>query len=149
MPAREGALRVLQAARDAGVKRVVMTSSLAAIGYGHPPTERPFSEEGWTDPTRSKLYIPPCCWRELHNYPVDELPQQCRNTPLRPGSCDRFCQRHVQISWQSPLLDVDSCSRIVRWVIQAVTSMRKMVSIEVGLVPLARSTVSVGVSVDA
>src|SRR5262245_56874449 len=34
-PAREGALRVLRAARDAGVKRVVLTSSFAAIGYGH------------------------------------------------------------------------------------------------------------------
>ena len=33
--------------------------------------------------------------------------------------------------------------------IQAVTSVRKIVSIEVGLVPLARSTVSVGVSVDS
>ena len=36
-PAREGTLRVLRAARDAGVKRVVLTSSFAAIGYGHPP----------------------------------------------------------------------------------------------------------------
>ena len=36
VPAREGALRVLRAARDAGVKRVVQTSSFAAIGYGHP-----------------------------------------------------------------------------------------------------------------
>ena len=33
-PAREGALRVLRASRDAGVKRVVLTSSFAAIGYG-------------------------------------------------------------------------------------------------------------------
>ena len=33
-PAREGALRVLRFARDAGVKRVVLTSSFAAIGYG-------------------------------------------------------------------------------------------------------------------
>ncbi|SDP25654.1 SDR family oxidoreductase [Actinacidiphila guanduensis] len=48
-PAREGALRVLRAARDAGVRRVVLTSSFAAIGYGHPPTERPFTEEDWTD----------------------------------------------------------------------------------------------------
>ncbi len=37
VPAREGALRVLRAARDAGVKRVVLTSSFAAIGYGHKP----------------------------------------------------------------------------------------------------------------
>jgi nucleoside-diphosphate-sugar epimerase len=51
LPAREGALRVLRAARAAGVRRVVLTSSFAAIGYGHPPTNRPFSEETWTDPT--------------------------------------------------------------------------------------------------
>ena len=43
VPAREGALRVLRAARDAGVKRVVLTSSFAAIGYGQEPTDRPFS----------------------------------------------------------------------------------------------------------
>ena len=50
VPAREGALRVLRAARDAGVRRVVLTSSFAAIGYGHPPTNQPFTEEDWTDP---------------------------------------------------------------------------------------------------
>jgi len=49
IPAREGALRVLRAARDAGVKRVVLTSSFAAIGYGQKPTDRPFTEESWTD----------------------------------------------------------------------------------------------------
>jgi len=48
-PAREGALRVLRAARDAGVKRVVLTSSFAAIGYGHPPQEAPFDENTWTE----------------------------------------------------------------------------------------------------
>ncbi|MBN9220904.1 MAG: aldehyde reductase [Mesorhizobium sp.] len=51
IPAREGALRVLRAARDAGVKRVVLTSSFAAVGYGKmPPDGRPFTEESWTDP---------------------------------------------------------------------------------------------------
>ena len=49
VPAREGALRVLRAARDAGVARVVATSSFAAIGHGHPPTDRPFTEEDWTE----------------------------------------------------------------------------------------------------
>jgi nucleoside-diphosphate-sugar epimerase len=34
VPARDGALRVLRAARDAGVKRVILTSSYAAMGYG-------------------------------------------------------------------------------------------------------------------
>ncbi len=48
-PARGGALRVLRAARDAGVKRVVLTSSFAAIGYGRPPRDKPFDETDWTD----------------------------------------------------------------------------------------------------
>ncbi len=47
-PAREGTLRVLRAARENGVKRVVLTSSFAAIGYGHPPREEPFDEGWWT-----------------------------------------------------------------------------------------------------
>lgn len=50
VPARDGALRVLRAARNAGVKRVVMTSSFAAIGYGHPPRGTPFDENDWTNP---------------------------------------------------------------------------------------------------
>lgn len=49
-PAREGTLRVLRAARAAGVKRVVLTSSFAAIGYGHPAQSAPFTENDWTDP---------------------------------------------------------------------------------------------------
>jgi nucleoside-diphosphate-sugar epimerase len=50
IPAREGALRVLRASRDAKVKRVVLTSSFAAIGYGHPQQQKPFDETNWTDP---------------------------------------------------------------------------------------------------
>jgi nucleoside-diphosphate-sugar epimerase len=49
VPAREGALRVLRAARDARVRRVVLTSSFAAIGYGHDPQTAPFDETSWTD----------------------------------------------------------------------------------------------------
>ena len=49
-PARDGALRVLRAARDAGVRRVVLTSSFAAIGYGTDPHPgRPYTEDDWTD----------------------------------------------------------------------------------------------------
>src|SRR5579872_4819373 len=50
VPAREGALRLLRAARDAGVKRVVLTSSFAAVGYGQAPRQTPFDETSWTDP---------------------------------------------------------------------------------------------------
>lgn len=48
-PARDGALRVLRAARDAGVTRVVLTSSFAAVGYGHEPRDEPFTEESWAN----------------------------------------------------------------------------------------------------
>ena len=50
VPAREGTLRVLRAARDAGVERVLLTSSFAAIGYGHDRKRTaPFTEDDWTD----------------------------------------------------------------------------------------------------
>jgi nucleoside-diphosphate-sugar epimerase len=55
VPAREGALRLLRAARGANVKRVVLTSSFAAIGYGQELTGRPFSEENWTDPNADHI----------------------------------------------------------------------------------------------
>jgi nucleoside-diphosphate-sugar epimerase len=51
VPAREGTLRVLRAACDAGAKRVVLTSSFAAIGYGQKPQNTPFDETDWTDPS--------------------------------------------------------------------------------------------------
>jgi dihydroflavonol-4-reductase len=50
VPAREGALRVLRAACAAGVKRVVLTSSFAAIGYSIDPRDHVFTEADWTDP---------------------------------------------------------------------------------------------------
>ncbi|MFG2547508.1 NAD-dependent epimerase/dehydratase family protein [Streptomyces sp. NPDC048594] len=49
LPARDGALRVISAARDAGVTRVVMTSSYAAVGYTVKPDNH-YSEADWTDP---------------------------------------------------------------------------------------------------
>jgi nucleoside-diphosphate-sugar epimerase len=49
VPARDGALRVLRAARDAGAKRVVMTSSFAAVGYGKDKTERTYTEQDWSN----------------------------------------------------------------------------------------------------
>ena len=48
VPAREGALRVLRAARDAGVTRVVLTSAFHAVGYGHPHTDHVFTEDDWS-----------------------------------------------------------------------------------------------------
>jgi len=55
VPARDGSLRVLKAARDAGVKRVVLTSSFAAIGYSINPQNHLFTEKDWTDPNTPGL----------------------------------------------------------------------------------------------
>ncbi|WNV85734.1 NAD-dependent epimerase/dehydratase family protein [Umezawaea sp. Da 62-37] len=48
VPARDGALRVLRAARDAGVKRVVLTSAFHAVGFGHPHSDHTFTEADWS-----------------------------------------------------------------------------------------------------
>jgi dihydroflavonol-4-reductase len=69
-PAREGALRVLRASRNAGVKRVVLTSSFAAVGYGRPLQSKPFDETVWTDPNggdvsayaKSKTFAERAAW---------------------------------------------------------------------------------------
>ncbi len=50
VPAREGTLRVLRASLDAGVNRIVVTSSIAAISRGRKASSRPLTEEDWTDP---------------------------------------------------------------------------------------------------
>ena len=56
-PAKEGTLRVLKAAADAGVRRVVLTSSLAAVSGGYPPDDsRVFDENDWSIVERCPPY---------------------------------------------------------------------------------------------
>lgn len=47
VPARDGTLRVLKAAKAAGVKRVIVLSSFAAIAYGHSKQDT-FTEQDWS-----------------------------------------------------------------------------------------------------
>ena len=47
-PARAGALRALECARKARITRFVLTSSAAAIAYGHAPGKDHFDESDWT-----------------------------------------------------------------------------------------------------
>ena len=73
-PAVEGTKRVLQAASKAGVKRVVVTSSVAAILYGTEKKE-PFTEDDWTDVNsksanayaRSKTFAEKAAWEFIDN----------------------------------------------------------------------------------
>ena len=48
-PAVDGALNALKAANNAGIKRVVLTSSIAAVMFGHKEKHRTFSEADWTN----------------------------------------------------------------------------------------------------
>ncbi|MDP9795438.1 dihydroflavonol-4-reductase [Catenuloplanes nepalensis] len=66
-PARDGTLRVLRAARDAGVRRTVVTSSFAAVGYGRRAPGHVFREDDWSDAPagayiRSKLIAERAAW---------------------------------------------------------------------------------------
>lgn len=68
VPAREGTLRVLRHARDAGCRRVVMTSSFAAVGYSTKADEQ-WTDDDWTDPDddntayiRSKVLAERAAW---------------------------------------------------------------------------------------
>jgi dihydroflavonol-4-reductase len=74
VPARDGALRVLRASLDAGVQRVVMTSSVAAVRHGRAPSAaKPYDETDWTDPgdlrrtpyVRSKTIAERAAWEEV------------------------------------------------------------------------------------
>ena len=74
IPARDGSLRVLQAARNAGVKRVVLTSSFAAIGYGTERKGHIFDEKDWTDKNavipayiKSKTVAEEAAWEFIKN----------------------------------------------------------------------------------
>ncbi len=54
-PARDGALRALNAAIKAGVKRVVLTSSVAATSHGPTAPDNTADESVWTDLATPKL----------------------------------------------------------------------------------------------
>ncbi|KAF3403100.1 Dihydroflavonol-4-reductase [Talaromyces pinophilus] len=77
IPAREGTLRVLRAAVNAGsVKRVVLTSSFNAIAYGYPDQPNPFTEDSWSNPNaklgaypRSKLVAERAAWEFVRSQP--------------------------------------------------------------------------------
>lgn len=69
-PAREGALRVLRAAKEAGVSRVVLTSSIVAITGVRHAGAHTYTEADWTNPdapeatayTRSKTLAERAAW---------------------------------------------------------------------------------------
>ena len=89
VPAREGTLRVLRIALDAGVKRVVTTSSIAAVRRTSGNGARPLDEQDWADPddtdmtpyARSKTIAERAAW-DL----VKERGAEDRLAAVNPGA---------------------------------------------------------------
>src|SRR5437879_5723545 len=89
VPARAGTLRVLSASLDAGVKRVVVTSSVAAIRLSEGAAIRALDERDWTDPdspgltpyVRSKTIAERAAW-DL----VRERGEEDRLSVVNPGA---------------------------------------------------------------
>lgn len=93
-PAREGTLRILRAAARHGTRRVVMTSSCAAICYGRDSRREPFTEEDWSIPDpadtsayeRSKIAAERAAWEWQAEHPNGvELVTICPGAILGPA----------------------------------------------------------------
>lgn len=86
-PAVDGTLRALGAAREAGLRRVVLTSSIAAVMYVPRPGGHVFTEADWTDPDhplasayiRSKTLAERAAWDFVAEHPQMQL------TAINPG----------------------------------------------------------------
>jgi dihydroflavonol-4-reductase len=90
VPARDGALRVLRAALDAGVERVAMTSSIAAVRSARPSSEAdPYTEADWTDGNdsartpyvRSKTLAEQAAWEHVRAAGAED-----RLATINPGA---------------------------------------------------------------
>ena len=90
VPARDGALRVLGAALEAGVERVAMTSSIAAVRRSHPSSEaEPYTETDWTDGNdssrtpyvRSKTLAERAAWEHVRSIGAED-----RLAAINPGA---------------------------------------------------------------
>ncbi len=106
VPARDGVLRVLKAARDATVKRVVFTSTCGAIYYGHPPQTAPFDETSWTNINGGEMsaYVQIEGDRRARRVGLHDRPRAERSSSrwsTRPASSDRCSVRtsRRRLSW--------------------------------------------------
>ncbi len=90
VPARDGALRVLRAALDAGVERVAMTSSIAAVrSERHSSEAAPYTEADWTDGddssrtpyVRSKTLAEQAAWQHARAVGAED-----RLATINPGA---------------------------------------------------------------
>lgn len=78
VPAVQGTLRVLEASAAAGIKRVVLTSSIAAVSGGHNGHIAPFTEQDWSDTKeaigaypKSKTLAEQAAWKFVESHDLE------------------------------------------------------------------------------
>lgn len=87
-PAREGTIRALRFAAQAGIPRFVQTSSTAAIVYGHEPGRETFDEGDWTDTSDPRVAAYPksktLAEKAARNWVADNAPDMafCSVNPI-------------------------------------------------------------------
>lgn len=89
VPARDGALRVIRAAQAAGVKRLVMTSSVAAVLYGHKRDgSETYDESHWSILSddvgayeQSKTIAERAAWDLVESFPAEQRLEFCTINP--------------------------------------------------------------------
>jgi dihydroflavonol-4-reductase len=89
LPAREGTLRVLRTALDHDVKRIVVTSSIAAIRLAKGAPAKVLDENDWTDPDDPSLtpYVRSKTIAELAAWDlVNQRGEQERLATINPGA---------------------------------------------------------------
>ena len=107
-PAREGTLNVLRAATAAGVRRVVLTSSVASIVYTDKHPARPYDEHDWSDETnidgmspysRSKTIAEKAAWDYVRGHDgAPELVTVCPGVVLGPLRAERFSDSLLSVA---------------------------------------------------
>ena len=93
IPAREGTLRALRSAKKNGVKRVVLTSSVAAIAYGHDTYDNRLGANDWTNINgpgispyiKSKTIAEKAAWDFINNQEDDMLEMSVINPSFVMG----------------------------------------------------------------
>ena len=108
VPAREGTLNVLRAATAAGVRRVVLTSSVASIVYTDKHPSRPYDEHDWSDETnvdgmspysRSKTIAEKAAWDYVRTHDdAPELVTVCPGVVMGPLRAERLSDSLLSIA---------------------------------------------------
>lgn len=86
-PAVEGIRHVMQASLRSGVNRIVQTSSIAAIVFGHEQGRTKFSEKDWTNPSGSNVspYYKSKLLAEKEFWSIGNENPQLQLTSICPG----------------------------------------------------------------